>query len=239
MLGLRMTTWVWEQRWGLSIAVMLISAAVLTAIVRNSQLLAGEVPVTRWLYEHNGYGLEALAESWDVLVTGKTAPAVWVGTILLAWWAWGRYAAATVFGAGLLTAPISLIDLAARPRPTEALVWGPIGGAGGYPSGHVMFAILVFGAFAYVAGKHMSPSWRRNTVQWGIWGFIAVMGPARIMSLTHWPVDIAASYLIAFPQLLFVFWMYPRVLPYLREHLPWVYEALHGSRVLERRRAPL
>ena len=47
MPGLRVTTWIWEQRWGFSIAVMLIGAAALTAIVRNSQLLAGEVPITR------------------------------------------------------------------------------------------------------------------------------------------------------------------------------------------------
>ena len=50
-MGLRLTTWIWEQRWGLSIIVMLIGAAVLTAIVRDSQLLAGEVPITRWLSE--------------------------------------------------------------------------------------------------------------------------------------------------------------------------------------------
>ena len=226
--------WIWEQRWGLSIAAMLVCAAVLTVIVRNSQLLAGEVPITRWLYQHNGYGLETLAESWDVLITGKVAPAIWVGTIFLAWWAWGRYAGATMFGAGLLTAPVSLIDLAARPRPTASIEWGAISGGGGYPSGHVMFAILVFGAVAYLAGRYMSPSWRRNGVQWGLWGFIVLMGPARVNALTHWPADIGASYLIAFPQLLFVFWLYPRALPYLRDHLSWAYEALHGSRVMER-----
>lgn len=213
--------WTWEQRWGLSIVGMLLGVAVLTTIVRNSQLLAGEVPITRWLYEHNGYGLETMAESLDGLITGVAAPPIWVGTILLAWWAWGRYAAATMFGAGLLTAPVSLIDLAARPRPTETLVWESIGGGGGYPSGHVIFAILVFGVFAYLARRNMPPSWWRNVVYWGIWAFIAVMGPARIMTLTHWPADVGASYLIAFPQLLFVFWMYPRVLPYLRAHLPW------------------
>ncbi len=232
-MGLRPTTWIWEQRWGLSIAVMLIGAAVLTLIVRNSQLLAGEVPITRWLSEHDGYGLGDIAEVWDVLVTGRTAPALWIGTVIVAWWAWGRYAGATIFGAGLLTAPISLIDLAARPRPTASLEWVTAGGVGGYPSGHVMFVILVFGALAFLAGRHMAIPWQRRAVQWSIWASIILMGPARLMSLTHWPADIGASYLIAFPQLLFAFWMYPRVLPILRDYLPWVYKLCHGHRVIE------
>jgi membrane-associated phospholipid phosphatase len=229
---LRVARWIWEQRWGLSIAVMLIGAAALTAIVRNSQLLAGEVPITQWLSDHDGYGLGRIAEVWDVLVTGKTAPALWIGTVLVAWWSWGRYAGATVFGAGLLTAPVSLIDLAARPRPTASLEWITAGGVGGYPSGHVMFVILIFGALAFLAGRHMAIPWQRNAIPWGIWTFIALMGPARLMSLTHWPADIGASYLIAFPQLLFVYWMYPRVLPYLRDNLPWAYAWLHGDRVV-------
>ena len=225
--------WIWEQRWGLSIVVMLIGAAALTAVVRNSQLLAGEIPITRWLSEHDGYGLGHVAEVLDVLVTGRTAPALWLGTVLVAWVAWGRYAGATVFGTGLLTAPVSLIDLAARPRPTTSLEWVTAGGIGGYPSGHVMFVIQIFGVVAFLAGRHLTIPWQRRVVQWGLWGFIALMGPARLMSLTHWPADISASYLIAFPQLLFVFWMYPRMLPVLRDYLPWVYNLFHGHRVIE------
>ena len=68
--------WMWEQRWGFSIAVMLIGAAALTAIVRNWQVLASEVPITCWLSDHDGYGLGNIAEVGDILVRAKTVPAL-------------------------------------------------------------------------------------------------------------------------------------------------------------------
>ena len=124
-------------------------------------------------------------------------------------------------------------ELVARPRPSgEWLQVFRNHDSFSFPSGHVMFVILVFGALAYLAGRHMAIPWQRRAVHWGIWAFIVLMGPARLMSLTHWPADIGASYLIAFPQLLFVYWLYPRVLPYLRDNLPWAYAWLHGNRVM-------
>ena len=52
--------------------------------------------------------------------------------------------------AGGMTGVSKLVDLALRPRPNEELVWTPIvHGEGGYPSGHVVYAVLVFGMIEY------------------------------------------------------------------------------------------
>ena len=55
---------------------------------------------------------------------------------------------------------------------------------------------------------------------------IALMGVMRVIELDHWPADVTASYFIALPLLLAGIWLYPRLLLWLRGHIPSLHAVL-------------
>ena len=205
----------WEQRLALSIAALAVAAVALTLVVRRSELLPGEMGVTRWIIEHDGWAGREVAGLLDPLLNNNISPVLFALLIPVVWWAWGRYAAAIFLLAGAPTIPITIVELAYRPRPTDDLLWIPGISASGYPSGHVLYAVLVFGTLAYLAGRHMSPSWLRTSLRAFLVTIIVVMGPARVIVGDHWPADVVGAYLIGLPLFLAIVWLHPRLLPWL------------------------
>ncbi|MCH7786375.1 MAG: phosphatase PAP2 family protein [Chloroflexi bacterium] len=126
---------------------------------------------------------------------------------------------------------IRLTEIADRPRPDKTFVWKEtLDGTSSYPSGHVIYTVLIFGALAYLALQHMNPSWRRTALVGFLVAIIALMGIMRVVELDHWPADVTASYLIALPLLLGGIWLYPRLPSWLHERLPWVFSILNMER---------
>jgi membrane-associated phospholipid phosphatase len=199
-------------------------------------LLPGEVGLTRWLSEHATGPAAWVAEFLDVAFTDAAAPIAFAAMVPLVWWAWGRYAAATFLVAGSLSGVTKVADLAARPRPTDDLAWGQVvHGEGGYPSGHVVYAVLVFGTLAFLAVRYMAPGWKRSSFIAAMVALVVISGPARLVQLDHWPADILASYLFALPLLGVVVFLHSRLLPWLARHLPSLWRFL----VADGRASPL
>ena len=216
----------WEQRWVLSITALAAAAVALTLVVRHSELLPGEMGITCLINDHAGWAGREVAGLLDSLLNNNISPILFALLILVIWWAWGRYAVAIFLLAGAPTIPITIFELAYRPRPTDDLRWIPGISASGYPSGHVLYAVLVFGTLAYLAGRHMSPSWLRTALRAFLVTIIIFMGPARVIAVDHWPANVVGAYLIGLPILLAVAWLHPRLLPWLSARARRLYTAL-------------
>lgn len=217
--------------WWLASVSMIGLAAALTLIVRRSELLPGEATVTRWAADKTGWPGDLLGDFLDYISAESVAPFIFGAALLVVWRLWGRYPAAGLGIAGVLTAATKITDLADRPRPTQGLEWNfAYTGSGGFPSQHVIYAVLVFGLIAYFAFRYVRrPLWRRTTV--AIFGGIAVlMGPGRVIDGEHWPADVVGGYLISIPLLIALIWLRPRALPVLRRRAPWLYWLVDGER---------
>lgn len=199
-------------KWLLSTAILALVAAGFTLVIRSNDLLAGEQTLTRWFSKLDVIGVRTVVDFLDFISEDTVAPVIFVLIIPVVWFAWGRYAALTYFATGGISALTRIIDLASRPRPNAELEWSDaVFGSGGYPSGHVVYAVVVFGILTHLAGVYMKPGRARFALRVFLVSLIVTMGPARIIELDHWAMDVIGSYLLALPFLLIAMWVHPRL----------------------------
>lgn len=199
-------------KWMPAIAITAAIATAFTLVIRNNELLAGERTLTRWFSDLDVIGIRTLVDVLDFISSNTIAPVLFVLIFPVVWLAWGRYAALTYFATGATTALTRVTDLASRPRPTDDLQWTEsVFGAGGYPSGHVIYAVVVFGMLAYLAGRSMKPGRARTALQAFLILLVVTMGPARVINLDHWAMDVIGSYMVAVPIILTAIWLHPRL----------------------------
>lgn len=190
-----------------AVAILLLGV-VLTVFVRGDELLPGEMGATRWLAGIDNSILLWISEFLDFISEFEVAPVLFAVLVPIIWIAWGR-TALVLFGiAGSLTGVTRIINLADRARPTtdfrfEEIVKEP----GIYPSGHVVYGVLVFGMIAYLAYMHLRPGLARTLLIAFMIAMAVLMGPSRVVELDHWPADVVGSYLLSIPFLLVLIWL--------------------------------
>ena len=220
----------WDQRWAISIAVLAALVVALTLTVRNTDLLPGERSVTRWVFEHAGSPGRDLSKVLEVAIDTRGAPILFAALIPLVWWTCGRFAVVTLVLAGALTAVVSEIDLASRPRPTLDFIFGDVvHGKGGYPSGHVIFSVIVLGLLAYLVNRYGAPSWKRATLAWALVTVVVLMGPSRLVERAHWPADVTGGYLVGLTLVLSIIWLHNHILPWIGPRFPRLHSVLTGD----------
>ncbi len=199
------------------------ASVALTVIARRSELLPGEVTIMEWTSARLSDSLGAAGPVLDVAFTGLMPPLLFLMMAAAVWWAWGRYPAALFLLAGSVTGLTKLADLARRPRPNDDLTWGEIVvGEGGYPSGHVVYTVMVFGMLAYLAAQHVRRPGARHLLRGGALALIVVTGPSRLIEGDHWPADVIAGYAIGVAGLSAVIWLDRRLPSTLAERAPRV-----------------
>jgi len=200
-----------SHRYGVTAGALVASSTALTLAARREGPLPGEVATARWMHENTPAAVDRFADLIDPVLTDMAAPVVFVAIFLLVWWRWGRYPAVLLGLAGACTGLTRLGDLVERPRPTPTVEWsGYSFGNGGYPSGHVVFTVLVLGAVAVLARRHANP----RTAMWIVGSMqllIAVTSWTRVSRLEHWPLDVVGGGLMAAAGLLGIIWLYPRL----------------------------
>jgi membrane-associated phospholipid phosphatase len=206
-------------------------SVALTLIARRVELLPGEVTTMRWIGSHLSGSLGVAGPVLDTAFTGLIPPLLFVMLVAAVWWRWGRYPAALFFLAGSVTGLTKLADLARRPRPNDDLTWGEIVvGEGGYPSGHVVFTVMVFGMLTYLAARHVERPATRHLLSGGALVLIVVTGPSRMIEGDHWPADVVAGYTLAIAGLAGVIWIDRRLPQVLGERAPRVHRWLQLDR---------
>jgi membrane-associated phospholipid phosphatase len=76
-----------------------------------------------------------------------------------------------------------------------------------YPSGHVLFFVVFFGLFAYLAWIHFAGRMRVIVIAF-CGAMIALIGPSRIFLGAHWASDVLGSYIIG------TIWLFVLILAY-------------------------
>ena len=200
-----------SRRYGITTGALVASSTVLTLAVRGDGPLTGEVATARWMHGNTPAAVDRFADLIDPALTNMAAPVVFVAITLLVWWRWGRYPAVLLGLAGACTGLTRLGDLVERPRPTPTVEWsGYSCGNGGYPSGHVVFSVLVLGTVAVLARRHAA----QRTAIWIVGAMhllIAVTSWSRVSRLEHWPLDVVGGGMMAAVGLLGIIWLHPRL----------------------------
>ncbi len=200
-----------SRSYGISVVALLASSTALTLAVRSDGPLPGEVATTRWMNGNTPAAVDRFAELIDPVLTDTAAPVAFVAILLLVWWRWGRHPAVMLGLAGACTGLTRLGDLVNRPRPTPTVEWsGYSFGNGGYPSGHVVFSVLILGTVAMLARRHAT-SRVAALIVGSMSLLIAVTSWTRVSRLEHWPLDVVGGSLMAAAGLLGIIWLHPRL----------------------------
>jgi undecaprenyl-diphosphatase len=208
-------------------AVLLALGAVLTVYVRGLRLLPGELESTRWLGSIDSPIVLAVSEFLDIISSFDVAPILFLALLPVVLLIWGRRALILFGISGALTGLTAVSNLSDRARPTPDFQFVEIvSDAGGYPSGHVVYGVMVFGMIAYIAYKQMRPGAIRSLVIVSMIATTVLMGPSRVIELDHWSADVVGSYLLSIPFLLLLIWLdrHPQLQP--------------GSRIYDRAMRP-
>ena len=201
----------WRLHQRILFGALVASSTALTLAVRSDGPLPGEVATTRWMNGDTPAAVDRFADLIDPALTDMAAPVVFVTILLLVWWRWGRYPAVMLGLAGACTGLTRLGDLVQRPRPTPTVEWsGYSFGNGGYPSGHVVFSVLVLGTVALLARRHAT-SRIATWIMGAMSILIAVTSWTRVSRLEHWPLDVVGGGLMAAAGLLGISWLHPRL----------------------------
>jgi undecaprenyl-diphosphatase len=100
-----------------------------------------------------------------------------------------------------------LKSLIESPRPTSDVVEVTEEAENfGFPSGHASGALLVVGATAWIAARHVaSPAWR--IAIWTIAGaWIVLTGIGRVLVGAHWPSDVVGAWLWSVAAMVVTTW---------------------------------
>ena len=178
-------------------ALLVVVSVILTLAARGEGPFSGERHLTLWMHRHSPPPVDWMGAAVDPLVTDLTAPMVFATIFLAVWWRWGRHPAIVLGLAGAFTALTRIGDIVERPRPTTSGAWTDHHfGNGGYPSGHVVFTVLVLGTVALLARHYSSPGMARRLAVLAV-ALSAITAWTRISDLNHWPLDVFGALTMA------------------------------------------
>ncbi len=178
-------------------ALLVVISVVFTLGASGGQPFSGERDLTLWMHRNSPAPVDWMGSALDPLVTDLTAPMVFAAIFLVVWWRWGRHPAIILGLAGAFTALTRVGDIVERPRPMASGAWTDYHfGNGGYPSGHVVFTVLVLGTVALLARYYSSPGAARRLAVLAV-VLCAVTAWTRISNLKHWPLDVFGALTMA------------------------------------------
>ena len=178
-------------------ASLIVASVILTLAARGEGPFSGERHLTLWIHRNSPAPVDWMGTAIDPLVTDLTAPMVFAAIFIAVWWRWGRHPATVLGLAGAFTALTRIGDIVERPRPTASGAWTDHHfGNGGYPSGHVVFTVLVLGTVALLARHHSSPGAARRLAVLAA-ALSAITAWTRISDLNHWPLDVFGALTMA------------------------------------------
>ena len=165
------------------------------------------------MYENTPTFIDVLGDVIDAPITDIGAPLLFMAISLLVYWQWGRYATIGVVLAGCMTGLTRISDIVERSGPNENFVFYESSyryGEGGYPSGHIVYAVMIFGMIAYLSEKHSSKQ-AGKIIKYSMLLLILLNIWTRISGLHHWPGDVLGGLLLSIPALSIVVWVYGRL----------------------------
>jgi len=156
---------------------------------------------------------------------GETAVAVALITIAVLTFALRRQWLEAIFMLAttsnlFLTFALKEIIHRTRPFPVAESFSGFLQGINqySYPSGHVLFFVVFFGFFAYLAWIHFAGNMRMIVITVCL-ALIVLIGPSRVFLGAHWASDVVGGYLIGTIWLILLILAYRWALQFVSERL--------------------
>jgi undecaprenyl-diphosphatase len=191
---------------------LLAATLLLTVAAAGDGHVPGDVAVARVLQSGEVPGAEVLAAVADLL-GGTPLVTTLLVALASAFARAGRRAEALFLAAVLVVRAGNwlLKAIAESPRPDPALVRVTEDAGGhGFPSTHVLSAVLLYGAVIVLRRHLIRPRAVRRLVAAAAAAAIVVTGFGRVYTGAHWPSDVLGGYLWGTLLLLAVLWVYHR-----------------------------
>ncbi len=189
---------------------LLLATLFLTAAAAGDNVLPGDVAVANGVQRGDLPGAEQLAAIAYLL--GGTPLVTAAGAVLMTAFARAGRRAEALFLLAILVVRGGnwlLKAVTESPRPTPSLVRVTEQASGlGFPSSHVVSAVLLYGSLIYLAPRLVRPRLLQRLVVAAAAAAIAVTGFGRIYTGAHWPSDVLGGYLWGTLLLLLVLWGY-------------------------------
>ena len=201
-----------RRSWLLAGAALLLLGLLLGVAVYGDRVFPGELSVLQWMHQPSSEALDRTA--WWASRLGDTYTGLMAATILsVLWCAWrGRRGLAlflTVASAcRLLNTPLKWFFESARPPLDLRAVIEPASGLG-YPSGHTLGAVLVYGAVLLAVPLTLASPVARWAVRIFCLVMMLLIPWSRMRLGVHWPSDIAGGYLFGAGVLALLWTMLP------------------------------
>ena len=207
------------RTWLLTGSLLILLGFILGFFVRGDRVLPGELSLLQWMHEGPNEGMDLVA--WWASRLGDAYTGLMAFTIAATLWCvWrGRPDLALflviVSASRVLGPPLKWFFASARPPLDLQAVIEPADGLG-YPSGHTLGAVLVYGAALLAVPLTLSSPVARWAVRAACLALLVVIPWSRMRLGVHWPSDIAGGYLFG-AGFAAVSWS---LMPWLRERLP-------------------
>lgn len=177
--------------------VLSIPTLALSFSAAGTGVLSGDVAATRFVQTHAPSQLSWLydAVNWVGTTGGAALLTAIIGSVLL------LLRKPLLAGLVLLTFPLRALNALLKavlesPRPPEALVSVTEYAHGfGFPSGHAMGAMVLYGTLFILAPYLTENRPVRLTIQAAALLMIALAGISRIYVGAHWPSDVIGAFL--------------------------------------------
>ncbi len=187
--------------------LLVLVTLLLSAAAAGERVLFGDVALARWIQRAPDPPAGTVAAFADGIGTVPAlALAALVAAAVFAFARRPRAAAILVLAALLRALNPLLKSVFDSPRPDDELVRVTERASGsGFPSGHAMGAMLLYGGIAYLAPMLVGPR-RRRIVQIPAITILLVVGFGRVYTGAHWPSDVLGGYLWGAIVLTLVAW---------------------------------
>lgn len=204
-----------EKRWRslrswLTLPVLVAATAWLSIEAAGDGVLPGDEAIAVGVQRADVPAAQYLA--WIAyMIAGTPVVTVLATTIMFFLGRAGRHTEALFFFAIVIIRGTNWVlkSLAESPRPNETAVRVSEQAEGlGFPSGHVMSAVLLYGGIIYLSRYIVRPRTARYVLVAVAAFAIVVTGFGRIYTGAHWPSDVLGGYLWGTLALLVVLWAY-------------------------------
>jgi len=194
----------------LTLPILVAATAWLTIEASGNGVLPGDKAIALGVQRADVPGAQHLA--WlAYMIAGAPIVTAIATTIMFFLGRAGRHTEALFFLSVVVIRSTNwlLKSLAESPRPNETAVRVTEQAEGlGFPSGHVMSAVLLYGSIIYLSRFIVRQRTARCMLMAAAGFAILVTGFGRIYTGAHWPSDVLGGYLWGTLALLLVLWAY-------------------------------
>ncbi|MBA2518513.1 MAG: phosphatase PAP2 family protein [Chloroflexia bacterium] len=192
--------------------VLAIVTAFISRVAAGDGLVPGDVWLALQLQDVTWPGLDGLVRATNWLGQGLPATLVSLAIVIALFVTRFQAEALLVLAAALvrlLNNPLKVV--LNSPRPTIEQIGVSEDAPGfGFPSGHAMGAMLLFGAIIIILPAIIRRRWLVVMLQAAAFVLILVTGFGRVSTGAHWPSDVLGGYLFGLLLLLPLGWLYHR-----------------------------